>query len=105
MNITLDPAQFVNNKLTVNYGIRKKAIFTIIDEDFPGLTTIGTINVVTALIQQLATDGSIKTQNIYTPIISIGNLEIQVVPISDRTIMGQRLSKDNMQACTVTLVE
>jgi hypothetical protein len=105
MTVNLTPGQFVNNKLTVNYGIRKRAIFTIINENFPGLNRLGTINLVTVLIQTFNTDGTIATQNVYTPIISVGNPDVQIVPSTDSTLQGQRLSQDNMQGVLVTLVE
>lgn len=104
MNITLDRTQFVNNKLVVNYGLRKKATFTLIEESFPGLSQIGEINLVTVLIEQLDVDGTPISKDISTPIIAVGDSRVQVTT-TDATLRGKQLTPDNMNYCVVTLVE
>lgn len=95
---------FVNNKLSVSYGQRKQAVFTIIDEVFAGAGGTNTINRITVAVTQTDTAGNTVYSKIYSPVIGLGNADVQLTALN-LAYMGQQLTQSNMTYCSVTLVE
>jgi hypothetical protein len=104
MELTPTLDKFIGNKLVVYYGNNKRATFTILDEQFSGMNMVGIIDKITVFVEQLDTQGAVVSSNIYSPIIGIGNNEVQVTT-SDSSQRGKQLTKNNMATTVVNLVE
>jgi hypothetical protein len=96
--------QFVNNKLTLKYGGNKEALFTIVDEEFPGMNHIGRVNLVTIAVRTVNADGSTGEASLQTSVIGIGNRVVGVMS-SLPQLRGKRLNWENMHQCVVRLYE
>lgn len=104
MQITPTPDMFTGNKLVIYYGNNKRATLTILNEQFPGMNMVGIINKITVFVEQLNTQGTVLSSKIYSPIIGIGNTDVQVTT-TDSTQRGKQLTQDNMTTTVVNLVE
>ena len=51
MELILQQELFKNDKYSLTFGDDKEAIFTIVDEEFPGNNQFGRINCITILIR------------------------------------------------------
>lgn len=104
MNVILLNKNFVNNKLSVGYGTRQQATFTIVDESFQGANNLGTINRITCLIQQFDATGAVVMSSIVSPVIGMGDGKIGVLT-TEPALRGKVLTHNNMEQCVVNLVE
>jgi hypothetical protein len=104
MDIVLKNSDFVNSKLYVTYGVRQEAMFTIIDETFAGLNTLGNINRVTCMVRKLDANGGILRASMAAMVIGIGDGQVGITS-ADASLRGKLLTHDNMEQCVVTLYE
>jgi hypothetical protein len=104
MILSLNTGMFTNGKYVVSYGTNQRATFTIINEQIPGMNTIGTINIVSVYLQKFDSNGKLLADLYKTPIIGLGDGVLNITT-SDATQNGLKLSKDNLASCSITLVE
>jgi hypothetical protein len=104
MKLVLKQDMFVNGKYSVSYGTNREALFTIVDEEFPGDGHLGRINRITVLVREFDGQGNAAGASLQGSIIGMGN-GIVGVKTDVPELRGQVLSKDNMEACTVILYE
>lgn len=103
--IVLRNTNFVNNKLYVGYGVRKQAMFTIVDESFSGMNTLGRVNRVTCILRQLDVSGKVTgTPALVSLLIGVGDGSVGVSS-TDPALRGKPLTHENMEQCVVTLYE
>jgi len=99
MELVLRNADFVNDKLLVRYGSNKEALFTIVNETFPGNNNLGRVNRITCLVRDNAGDASLCTT-----IVGMGD-GIVGVRSSLPELRGKPMTQDNMENCVVELYE
>ena len=100
MILTLKESDFVNNKFTITFAGNREAMFTIVDEAFPGNNTIGSVNKIVILVRNIdGTDGTLQSA-----VIGIGN-QIIGVRSGNVELRGKVMNKDNMGECEVLLYE
>lgn len=104
MQITPTLDMFTGNKLVVHYGNNKRATLTILNEEFSGMNMVSTIDRITVFVEQLDTQGNVLSSKIYSPIIGVGNGDVQVTT-SDAAQRGKQLKQSNMTTTVVNLVE
>lgn len=104
MEVRLNESLFTNNRYSVRYGEGKEALFTIVDEEFPGLNTLGRVNRITILVRTVASDGTASDASLRTSVIGIGD-GVVGVQSSVPSLRGKVLSRDNMSDTTVILYE
>jgi len=103
MEIVLKEEDFVNNEYSVVYGNRK-AVFTIIDEEFAGLNRLGRINRINVLVYEYDDDGNVSASSLCTSIIGIGD-GIVGVKTDVPELRGKLMTHENMTQCVVELYE
>jgi hypothetical protein len=103
MELVLHPDMFVNNRYTVIYGNRE-ALFTIIDEEFPGNNRLGRINRITVLVREFNTDGKEAGATLCTTVIGMAD-GIVGVRSDTPALKGALLTHENMEQCVVELYE
>jgi hypothetical protein len=103
MEIILKPDLFQNGTYTVNYG-KRTAVFTIVDEEFSGVNTLGKLNQITVLVMERDTAGKVVQSVMATSVIGLGD-GIVGVKTGSAELRGHLLNKDNMEQCVVELYE
>jgi hypothetical protein len=95
---------FVNDRYTISYGTGREALFTIVDEEFPGDNHIGRVNKITILVREYDPQGNVSSAALQGAVIGMGN---RIVGVRTETpeLRGKVLSQDNMESCTVILYE
>jgi hypothetical protein len=103
MEVILKPELFTGGLYTVSYG-RKTALFTIVDEEFAGLNTLGRINQITVLVTEKDGTGKTVPGAMGAAVIGVGNGAFGARS-ADASLRGKVLNKDNMEQCVVELYE
>ena len=103
MEITLKEEMFTNNEYTVSYG-RREALFIIVDEEFPGNNRLARINRINVLVREFDGQGKEKDAALCTCVIGLGD-GIVGIRSKDPALRGSLLTRENMEHCTVELVE
>ena len=98
MIITLTQDLFENNKYSFLYGNRE-VLFTIVDEEFAGMNTLGRIN---RMVIQVKTYGEADKTQYASTVIGVGDGVINIYS-SIPELKGKLLNKDNMTNCTIEL--
>ena len=106
MRMRLNIEEFVNDKLLVTYGVdnSRQALFTIVDEEYQGNRRIGRINKITILTRTVDNEGNVSDAQLQSGVIGMGNGTVGVIA-DDVSLLGQVLSKDNMDKVTIWLYE
>jgi hypothetical protein len=104
MELVLREEQFVNDKYTVDYGNNRTAEFTIIDEEYSGMSRLGRINRILALVFQKDTAGNCIGGTYCRTVIVIGD-GIVGVRSDYAELRGKPMTRDNMDKCVVILYE
>jgi hypothetical protein len=103
MELILKPELFENGTYTVPYG-RRTAVFTIVDEEFAGLNTLGRINRITVLVIEHDAAGKVVKSSMGTSVIGLGE-DLVGVRTSVPELRGTVMNKDTMEQCVVELYE
>jgi hypothetical protein len=104
MEIQLDESLFVNNVYSIRYGEDKEAMFTIVDEEFPGNGRIGKIDGITVLTRTYDAQGRVSPATLRFGVIGIGDGVVGVTS-SNAALRGTLLKRSNMTEVTVILYE
>ncbi len=106
MRLVLDIENFENNKYAVSYGTNKQALFTIVDEEYPGDNMLGRVNKITVLCRTIDEAGGADESALLSGlVIGIGNGICGAWSNIGPELNGKVLNKDNMKYCTVVLQE
>ncbi len=104
-DLILRESEFVNNKFYFSYGVRKQAMFTIVDETFQGNDNgLGRVNRLTCMVRNLAVDGTVLSANLVGLVIGLGDGRVGVMSQVPE-LRGQLMTHENMEQCVVTLYE
>lgn len=103
MTITLTADLFTNNVYTVAYGL-KKAVFTIVDETYESSGVTIVVNGMICRIQTFDADGNKLSEVFGSLVIGLGDSGVAVTS-ADTTLLGKKLTSDNMSDCSVELYE
>jgi hypothetical protein len=104
MEIQLSEDLFTNDEYSIRYGENKEALFTIVDEEYPGNGRIGRIDCITILTRTYDAQGRAGPATLRFGVIGIGD-GVVGVKSSDRSLLGKHLKRSNMPSCTVVLYE
>ena len=104
MELVLNEKNFVNGKYSVKFAGNREALFTIVDEEFPGNNTMGRVNKIVILVRELDEAGNALAGALQTSIIGLGNQVVGVMSALPE-LRGKTLSRDNMARCTIILYE
>lgn len=103
MTLVLDESLFVANVYVQEYG-RRKATFTIVDESLLSAGVIANIKRIICTVRQYDVDGAVLWDKFGSLVIGLGN-DLVSVTTEDPTILGLKMTKDNMADCMVELYE
>jgi hypothetical protein len=103
MEVILKPELFSGGSYTVSYG-RRTAEFTVIDEEFSGLNTLGRINRILIHVTEYDEAGKAVASSMGSAVIGLGN-GVFGARSRDPELRGKALNKDNMERCIVELDE
>lgn len=103
MTLTLNEDLFENGEYRLQYGL-KTAIFSIIDEEFTGITGTAKIDRMLCTIQTFDETGEKTNEELGSLVIGLGDKNIAVTS-DDDGIRGKLMTKDNMELCVVELYE
>jgi hypothetical protein len=104
MEIQLSENLFVHNEYSIQYGEGKEALFTIVDEAFPGNGRIGKIDCITILTRTYDAQGNASLATLRFGVIGIGD-GVVGVKSSNMDLLGKNLKRSNMTQCVVELYE
>jgi hypothetical protein len=104
MELQLSEDLFVHNEYSLRYGEDREALFTIVDEAFPGNGRIGTIDVITILTRAYDAQGNVSSATLRFGVVGIGD-GVVGVKSSHADLRGKHLKKSNMTQCVVELYE
>jgi hypothetical protein len=104
MEVILHEEMFTNNKLLIEYGNRRQALFTIVDEEYEGLNNLGRINRIVILVTQQGPNEEAQGAQICTSIIGISDTVVGIRS-EDISLRGKVLNHENMDKCVVELYE
>jgi hypothetical protein len=104
MTIQLQKEMFKNGKYTVQFGMNKEAVFTIVDECFPGLGESVSVNRVNCLVREFDQSGTETKASLCSTVIGIGDGVVGVIT-EDAALRGKLMTQDTMSQCSVLLYE
>jgi hypothetical protein len=104
MEIRLSEDLFENNAYSIRYGENREALFTIVDEEFPGNGRVGKIDCITILTRAYDARGNASAAALRFGVIGLGD-GVVGVKSSDTGLLGRHLKRSNMRFCTVVLYE
>ena len=104
MELVLHKSDFVNDKFTQLYGGNREALFTIVDEEFPGNNTLGRVNKIVIMVRELSDEDVNVQASIQSSVIGFGNRTVGVRS-SVPELRGEIMTQHNMEQCTVVLYE
>ena len=93
MTLTLTSDMFNNGVYSISYGL-KKAVFTIVDEDYG----VAKINRMVCDIQAYDASGNLVSEEFGSLVIGLGDSNIAVTS-SETALLGKVMTESNMATC------
>jgi len=104
MDIQVKKAQFVDGRVSFDFGVNKRATFIVVNESFYGNNTLGVIDRINIFVESLDENGDKISGAFSTSVIGIGD-GFSGILTDDATLLGKTLSWDNIELCVIRLYE